>query len=80
MEPIRPVAAQQDLPVLPLRGLVVFPHMQLHFDVGRTGSLAALKAAVSSEQKIFLVAQKDMTVDEPKPEDLCTVGTIAEIK
>ena len=80
MESIRPVAAQQNLPVLPLRGLVVFPHMQVHFDVGRTGSLAALKAAVSSEQKIFLAAQKDMTVDEPKPEDLCNVGTIAEIK
>lgn len=68
------------LPVLPLRGLMVFPHMVLHFDVGRSRSVAALEQAMMEEQEIFLVAQADAEVDEPTLEDLCKVGTIARIK
>ena len=51
------------MPVLALRGLMVFPHMVLHFDVGRPKSVAALQEAMMNDQKIFLVAQKD--VDDP---------------
>ncbi|MBQ2699968.1 MAG: endopeptidase La [Clostridia bacterium] len=68
------------LPVLPLRGLMVFPHMVLHFDVGRAKSIAALEQAMLVEQDIFLVAQKDAEVDEPTIADLCRVGCIAHIK
>ena len=68
------------LPVLALRGLMVFPHMVLHFDVGRNKSVAALEQAMMDGQKIFLVAQKDAEVEDPSVEDLCRVGTIAAIK
>jgi len=68
------------LPVLPLRGMMVFPHMVLHFDVGRPKSVAALEKAMMEDQRIFLVAQKDAEVDEPHMTDLCKVGTVAVIK
>ena len=68
------------MPVLALRGLMVFPHMVLHFDVGRAKSVAALEQAMMDDQQIFLVAQKDAEVDDPTVEDLCRVGTIAVIK
>jgi len=68
------------LPVLPLRGLMVFPHMVLHFDVGRARSVAALEQAMLEDQQIFLVAQLDADVDEPSLSDLCRVGTIAHVK
>ncbi len=68
------------LPVLPLRGLPVFPYMILHFDVKRSFSVKALEEAVVENQTIFLVAQKDPLVDVPKKDDLFTVGTIARIK
>jgi len=68
------------MPVLPLRGMMVFPHMVLHFDVGRAKSVAALEKAMMEDQRIFLVAQKDADVDEPQQNDLCHVGTIALIK
>ena len=68
------------LPVLALRGLMVFPHMVLHFDVGRIKSVAALEHAMMSEQDIYLVAQTDSEMDDPLLGDLCPVGTIAHIK
>ena len=68
------------MPVLPLRGMMVFPHMVLHFDVGRPKSVAALENAMLEDQQIFLVAQKDADVDDPAISDLCRVGTIAHIK
>ncbi|MBQ7849967.1 MAG: endopeptidase La [Clostridia bacterium] len=68
------------MPVLALRGLMVFPHMVLHFDVGRSKSVAALEKAMLEDQKVFLVAQRDTEVEDPTVEDLCTVGTIAVIK
>ncbi len=71
---------QVRMPVLPLRGMMVFPHMVLHFDVGRAKSVAALEKAMMDDQHIFLVAQKDAETEEPKQEDLCRVGTIAQIK
>lgn len=68
------------LPVLPLRGLVAFPDMLIHFDIGRLISMKALEAAMKGSQKIFLTAQRDIATDLPKADDLYTVGTICTIK
>ena len=68
------------MPVLPLRGMMAFPHMVLHFDVGRPKSVAALEKAMMEDQRIFLVAQMDAEIEEPAVSDLCRVGTIAQIK
>ena len=68
------------LPMLPLRGLMVFPHMVLHFDVGRKKSIAALEQAMLGDQKIYLVAQRDVDVTDPGIDDIYHVGTIAAIK
>ena len=68
------------LPVVALRGLVVFPYMVLHFDVGREISINALKAAMDLNQEVFLVAQKDLRVENPGYDDLHKVGTISRIK
>ncbi|HNW85922.1 MAG TPA: endopeptidase La [Candidatus Limiplasma sp.] len=68
------------IPVLPLRGMMVFPHMVLHFDVGRVKSVAALERAMLDNQKIFLVTQKDMEIEDPEMGDLSHVGTIALVK
>ncbi len=70
----------QRLPVLPLRGLTVFPQMLIHFDVGRDKSVAAVEKAMGHEQQLFLVTQKDILVDEPEKADLYEMGTIARIK
>ncbi len=69
-----------ELPVLPLKGMMIFPEMLLHFDVGRPRSIAALEAAMMSSQKLFLIAQKDAEVEEPGPDDLCPVGTIVTVR
>ena len=69
-----------ELPVLPLRGLMIFPGIVLHFDVGRQKSVAALEQGMMAEQRVFLVSQKDDETEEPGPDDLCKVGTIAQIK
>lgn len=68
------------LPILPLRGLMVFPHMVLHFDVGRKRSLAALEHALVEDQRVFLVTQHDAGEDDPQQEDLFSVGTISRVK
>jgi len=68
------------LPVLPLRGLMVFPHMVLHFDVGRKRSLAALEMALVEDQRVFLVSQHDAGEDDPHPDDMFDVGTISRVK
>lgn len=68
------------MPVLALRGMMVFPHMVLHFDVGRPKSVSALQEAMMDDQKIFLVAQKDTDTIDPQIEDLCHVGTVATVK
>lgn len=68
------------LPVLPLRGLTVFPHMLMHFDVGREKSVAAVHKAMSMDQRMFLVTQRDILVDDPGKRDLYDMGTIVRIK
>jgi len=74
------VIKKQVLPLLPLRGLTVFPYMILHFDVGRIKSIKALEEAMINNQLIFLVAQKDAKNDSPGPEDIYTIGTISKVK
>ncbi|MBE6720500.1 MAG: endopeptidase La [Ruminococcaceae bacterium] len=69
-----------EIPVIPLRGLVIFPKMTLHFDVGRKKSISALKYAMNKNQKIMLVTQRDAAVDNPKLEDIYEIGVICDIK
>lgn len=68
------------LPLIPLRGIIIFPYMILHFDVGREKSILALEEAMENEQKIFLSAQKEAETEEPIVEDIYDIGTICEIK
>lgn len=68
------------LPTVALRGMVMFPKMKLHFEVGRKKSIAAIRKAVSENQRIFLVSQKDSSIETPANKDLNRMGIIAEIK
>ena len=71
---------KQILPVLPLRGLTVYPLMELYFDVGRDKSVKALEDAMQSNQLAFLVTQKDARVDEPGVGELFEIGTVSKVK
>ncbi|HHW22717.1 MAG TPA: endopeptidase La [Clostridiaceae bacterium] len=68
------------IPMLPLRGIVIYPHMILHFDVGRIKSIKAIEAAMLKDQRIFLTAQKDPNIDDPSFDEINTFGTVAHIK
>ncbi len=68
------------MPAVALRGLVVFPDMFIHFDVGREKSINALKKAMDTDQEIFLVTQKDISVDDPDYSELYEIGVIATVK
>ncbi len=68
------------IPLIPLRGLSVFPHMVLHFDVGREKSINALEQAMITDQLIFLTTQKDMDIDLPTAKDYYTIGVLAKVK
>ena len=67
------------LPLLPLRDVVVFPHMVIPLFVGRPKSIKALETAMEAGKSIVLVAQKSAAKDEPAPEDLYSIGTVANI-
>lgn len=68
------------LPLIPLRGITIFPYMVMHFDVGREKSILALEEAMLNGQKIFLATQKEAKVEEPEENDIFQVGTICNIK
>ena len=69
------------LPLIPLRGITIFPNMIIHFDIGRERSIAALEEAMLNESKIFLVTQKDPEVEIPESkDDMYSIGTICKIK
>ena len=68
-----------EIPVLALRDVVVYPHMVIPLFVGREKSIKCLEAAMENDKQIFLVAQKDASIDEPEVEDVYQVGTIATI-
>ena len=69
-----------DMPVITLRGLVVYPKMVLQFDVGREKSLLALKKAIENDQLVFLVAQKNIKDEDPNISNLFPVGVVANIR
>lgn len=68
------------VPLLPLRGILVYPSMVLHLDVGRKKSVAALEEAMMEDQEIFLVSQKQAAINDPTPDEIFRVGTLAKIK
>ncbi|MBO8168763.1 MAG: endopeptidase La [Thermoanaerobacteraceae bacterium] len=71
----------REIPLLPLRGVLVFPYMVIHLDVGRERSVAAIdEAMLHDDREIFLVMQKEAQTDEPDEDDIYTVGTVAQIK
>jgi len=74
-----PAAVPQGVPVLPLRDVVVYPHMVIPLFVGREKSIEALEVAMRADRRIMLVAQKQADIDDPKAEDLYRVGTVASI-
>ncbi len=67
------------LPMMPIRDVVIFPHMMTPFIVGRDSSVRALEEALATEKKIFLATQHDASIDDPKPDQIHQVGTIATI-
>ncbi|KAB2338743.1 endopeptidase La [Cytobacillus depressus] len=68
------------VPLLPLRGLLVYPTMVLHLDVGREKSIQALEKAMVEDHLIFLTTQKEISIDEPAEDDLYTIGTLTRVK
>jgi ATP-dependent Lon protease len=71
---------EYNVPLLPLRGLLVYPTMVLHLDVGREKSVQALEKAMVDDHYIFLTTQKDISLDEPDEEDLYSMGTLTKVK
>ncbi len=67
------------VPMMPVRDMVIFPQMMQPFIVGREASVRALEEALAGEKKIFLATQHDASIDDPKPEEIFTVGTLANI-
>ena len=74
------MAETRTLPVLPLRGMTVFPYMIIHLDVARDRSMAALEQAMVGDRRILLVAQRDAEIESPEEKDLYETGTIAEVR
>src|SRR5271157_869111 len=67
------------LPMMPIRDVVIFPHMMTPFVVGRESSVRALEEALAGDKRIFLATQHDASIDEPRPEEIFGVGTIVNI-
>ena len=70
----------QVMPLIPLRGLTVYPNMVINFDVGREKSILALERAMMMNQTVFLTSQKDIDTDLPTTKDFFHVGTVAKFK
>lgn len=71
---------QREIPVIPLRGITIFPYMVIHFDVGRDKSVKALEESMLKNQKIFLTTQKQIETDDPGVSDVHQIGTICKVK
>src|SRR6187401_2235784 len=69
----------ETLPIVPLRDVVVFPHMMMPFVIGRPSSTRALEHALLKDKRIFLAAQHDAAIDDPQPADIYTMGCVANI-
>lgn len=74
------IYVNKTLPLIPLRGISIFPHMVVHFDVGREKSINALEKAMMDDATIFLCSQKDAKINDPTVDDFYHIGTIAKIK
>ncbi|MBS7148067.1 MAG: endopeptidase La [Intestinibacter bartlettii] len=74
------IKIERTLPLIPLRGLAIFPYTILNFDIGRESSLKALDEAMLGDELIFLTSQKEAEIDEPTEEDFYHVGTICKVK
>ncbi len=70
----------RDIPMLPLRGVLVFPYTVIHLDVGRKKSINAIEEAMLDTKEIFLATQKEAQTDDPEEEEIYSIGTIAEIR
>src|ERR1700761_4142279 len=71
--------SQRKLPMMPIREMVIFPHMMAPFVVGRESSVRALEEALNGDRRIFLATQHDASVDEPTADDIYSVGVIGNI-
>ncbi len=80
MKEKKTVIQNQTMPAIALRGLVLFPKMVLHFDIGREKSILALNHAMENDRRIFLTAQADVQDDNPGPKDLYQVGVVAQVQ
>src|SRR5262247_128761 len=69
----------ETLPIVPLRDVVVFPHMMMPFVIGRPSSTRALEHALMKDKRIFLAAQHDASIDDPRPDDVYTMGCVANV-
>lgn len=74
------VESIRQIPLLPLRGLLVFPSMVLHLDVGRRKSVQAIEQVMEEDREILLATQKEISIDEPMDDEIYKVGTIANVK
>src|SRR4026208_2489840 len=74
-----PLEVHENLPIVPLRDVVVFPHMMMPFVIGRPSSTRALEHALLKDKRIFLAAQHDAQVDDPQPSDIFTMGCVANV-
>ena len=75
----RRIVKTATLPLIPLRGMVVFPRMLLHFEIGREKSALALRGAMDTDQTVFLVAQKNLADADPSITGLYATGVVAKI-
>ena len=75
----RPRRVKTVLPLLPIRGIVVFPYMVLPLPIGREASVRAVERALESDRRLLLVAQHQAAMDEPQPDDLYHIGTLASV-
>ena len=78
LEELRKV--EEKLPLLPLRGMAAFPHAIIWVEVGRERSLAALEAVAEGDKRLLMVAQRDADCEQPKMDDLYSVGTVVRIR
>src|SRR3954466_14765988 len=69
----------ETLPIVPLRDVVVFPHMMMPFVIGRPSSTRAPEHALLKDKRIFLAAQQDASIDDPHPDDVYTMGCVANV-
>ena len=73
------MAEEKTLPMLPMRDIVVFPHMTTPFFIGRRQSMEALEKALASDRTVFVIAQKDPMIEKPERDDLYEIGTVGQI-